>query len=154
MNEQISQIKTATRKKFLFGEKPVYSQGKKNSPELLSKVEEKYRFTFPPEIKEFLLELGSGSTEDFYINHAEQIYPFDEDNGPIEGFVAIATDTLGNYFVFNPKSENDSEIFYCCHDPLGYGKVAPDIGSFLKSFVGNGFKNLDITNELSLTEYE
>ena len=141
----------AKRKRLLFGTRPVYSAGKPNTSCGLSECEEEFSFRFPEEIRAFLLMLGAGSTEDFTIFHAEQIYPFDQDNGPIEHFVTFATDVLGNFYAFNPRSNSPSEIYYCSHDPLGYAKLAPDIASFLKTFVENEFNNLELTEKLELT---
>ncbi len=98
---------------------------------------------------------GAGSTEDLYIYHVEQIYPFDKENGPTEGFVAFATDIIGNYLAFNPNSDTPSEIFYCCHDSLGcYAKLASDIGAFLQLLIDSGYDNVALTENLDLIEFD
>ena len=154
MYELISKIKSATKKRFLFREKLVYTAGKPNLPHEIDSLEGKYGFTFPAEIRQFLLELGAGSTEDLYISHAEEIYPFDEENGPVEGFVAFATDIFGNYLAFNPNSDMPSEIFYCSHDPLGYAMIASDIRTFLQLLIDSGFDNVSLTEKLDLIEHD
>ena len=82
------------------------------------------------------------------------IYPFDEQNGKIEGFITFASDDLGNYFAFSPRSEDYNAIYYCCHDPLGYCKVAKDAEDFLSIFVFSGLKINDYVHNLELNKID
>jgi len=150
MKELISQVKSATKKRFLFGEKAVYELGTPNTLAGLSSIERKYDIRFPGDIEEFLLLLGCGSAGELYINHFEQIYPFDSNNGPIAGFVNFASDIHGNYFAFDPKSDNPSNIYYCCHDPAGYGLVSENIKELLWSIISNNFSTEYILDDIKL----
>ena len=152
MNDYISKIKSAKKKKFLWGEKDLYKQGTSLNSEDLNKLEAEYKFSFPQDIREFLLCLGSGTVSDFYIPYVTEIYPFDSDNGNIKGFITFASDVLGNYFAFNPNSTNNEIIYYCCHDPLGFGECAKDITQLLKSFVDANFDIEQVTNKVKFSD--
>jgi len=147
-------IKNAKKKRFLFGTKAIFKSGCSISSESIKLIEVKLGLSFPDLVKEFLLELGAGQTEDLYIHGESQIYAFDQDNGPIAGFVTFASDSLGSFFAFNPESTNRGEIFYCCHDPLGYAEVAKDANEFLGKIIDSDYDNLELAANLKLIEYE
>jgi len=107
--------------------------------ESLDKLEREYQFEFPEDIKELLLSLACGSINDLHFLHTDMIYPYDEENGAMNGYVAIATDILGNYFAFNPNSDNPNQIYYYSHDPLGYGVCAKNVTKLLEAFVNSNF---------------
>ena len=139
---------------FFFWENNIFQQGVKNTPEALKQVENEIGVSLPEQIFKFLLELGQGYVNDLYIHGPDMIYPFDEQNGKIEGFVTFASDDLGNYYAFSPKSTNINTIYYCCHDPLGYCVVAKDAEEFLRIFIKSGFKIADYVYNLELDEIE
>ena len=145
MNESIQAIKSAKKKKFLFGEKNLYEPGEKLIESDLSSIEKEHDFVFPELIREFLLDLGCGTVNDLYIHHVNMIYPFDSNNGKIQGYVTFASDTSGNYFAFNPHGSDQEVIYYCSHDPSGYGICANNMNKFLKDFISAWDKvmNLD-----------
>lgn len=134
--------------------KPVFKPGDSFSLESIGKLEAKLNVSFPLKVKDFLLKLGAGQTEDLYIHGNEHIHAFDEENGPIAGFVTFASDTMGNYYAFNPESSNKEEIYYCCHDPLGYAKIASDAYEFLRKIIENKYDNIELAANLELIEYE
>jgi len=152
MEHLISEIKNAKRKRFFFWEEHIFSFGSRISSEELCALENNHGFTFPSKIRTLLLELGQGFVNDLYIHGVDMIYPFDEENGNIEGFVTFASDDLGNYYAFSPKSKDVDVIYYCCHDPLGYCAVAKGAEDFLSIFVNNGFKITDYVYNLDLDE--
>jgi len=150
MENLISEVKNSKRKKFFFWEENIFSYGERLDSESLDKIEKSFGLTFPLKIRKLLLELGQGFANDLYIHGADMIYPFDEKNGKIEGFVAFASDDLGNYYAFSPKSNDSEAIYYCCHDPLGYCIVAKDAEDFLNIFISSGFKITDYVYNLEL----
>lgn len=154
MEHLISKIKSAKRKKFFFLEEPIFSYGQRMDSKTLENLEKKFDFTFPSKIRTLLLELGQGYANDLYIHGSDMIYPFDEQNGKIEGFITFASDDLGNYYAFSPKSEDVNTIYYCCHDPLGYCKVAKDAEDFLSIFVSSDFKINNHVCSLELDEID
>ncbi len=153
MNELIATIKEARKKRLLFGEKPLFLRG---SPELIERdlndIEKDNGFSFPKDIKTLLVELSPGSIEDLYISNKEMIYPFDDQAGPIAGYVTFLTDILGNHFAFNPKGRDPSEIYYISHDPIGFGIVAKDIEELLASFISNEFDIMEVTDQIDFQE--
>ncbi len=98
------------------------------------------------------MELGKARIDEFYVHGPDMIYPFDSDNGKIEGFVTFASDVLGNYFAFNPNSENTNQIYYCSHDPLGFSTVAASRDELLKLFIESSFDIVSVTKTLDLDD--
>ena len=154
MDALIRQIKAATTRRFLRCEKNIYRAGKPNSAEDLGKIEKEYDFIFPEQVRLLLLNLGQGEIGDFRIQGPEMIYPFDSDLGNLAGYITFATDILGNHFAFDPKSDKPEEIYYCSHDPLGYGKVASNIKSLLESFVKAAYDTVSVTDKVRLESNE
>lgn len=100
-----------------------------------------------------MLELGAGTIEDLYIYPIDMIGRFDGANGKIAGFVQIATDILGNHFAFNPNGQDPDLIYYCSHDPLGFGICAENIVELLRRFVASGFQIVEITDDIDLEDF-
>lgn len=152
MNEYIQAIKSAKKKKLLWGEKNLYEPGISLNDSDLDELEKRYNFSFPLSIKQFLLGLGCGSINDLNIPHVDGIYPFDKENGIIEGYIAIATDILGNYIAFNPNGDDSEVIYYCSHDPVGFGLCSKNIITLTKDFVESGFDIMQVTDNVDLQE--
>lgn len=91
---------------------------------------------------------------DLYIHDKNHIYPFDEYNGRIEGFITFAIDDMGNYYAFNPQSKDINEIYYCCHAPLGCCVVAKDAEELLRIFIESNFKITKYVAELDLEDID
>lgn len=154
MNNLISQIKKAKKKKLFFWKENIFSFGERITSDELSALERSLNIRFPAKIKTLLIELAQGYANDLYIHGLKDIYPFDEQNGKIEGFVTFASDDMGNYYAFSPKSENENTIYYCCHDPLGYCVVAKDAEEFLNIFINSNYKITTYVAELDLVDIE
>lgn len=146
-------IKTAKRKRLLFGAKPLYELVSSLSAEALAELEAKHAFKFPSRIKSALLELGASSVANLYLHHPSMIYRFDEKNGAVSGQVTFASDICGNYFSFNPEAPDPETVYYCSHDPAGYAVVAPSFLEYLQSFVASGFNTLSLTESLELNDF-
>ncbi len=154
MKDLIAKIKSTKKKKLFFWEESIFSFGERITAEELSALETDLKLSFPDKITTLLLELGQGYVNDLYIHGIKSIYPFDEENGKLEGFVTFASDDMGNYYAFSPKSDDNNEIYYCCHDPLGYCIVAKNAEEFLKIFVESNFKITGHVADLELNEIE
>lgn len=152
MKEIIDQIKQARKKRFLIGEKALYSLISPNTEQALSELENEHGFVFPTQVKEALLEFGKAEIEDLYIHGPDMIYPMDEENGRLKGFVPFSSDVLGNYFLFDPKSQTPEMVFYYCHDPLGVAVAADSVEGLLQRFVDNSFDIIAVTENLELLE--
>src|SRR5688572_16983883 len=92
-----SAIKSAKRKRLLFGHKSLYQPISRNSGEDLRRLEQEGGFRFPTDIRVALLVLGGCSVDDLYIHPSDGIYRFDGRNGKMSGLVTFASDILGNY---------------------------------------------------------
>lgn len=146
MNEIFSEIKNARKKKLIFGYKELYRLIKPINKSELNDIEDKNSFNFPSEIMATLIELGSCTIGDELNLHSpSEIYPLDEDNGNMKGFVIFASDTLGNYFAFKPNGDG---VYFLCHDPLGSCLVASSFKEFLKKFIEADYKLEDFSEKL------
>jgi hypothetical protein len=152
-NSLYIKIKNAKRKRLLLGHKVLYESISRHSEETLYKLEHEGGYLFPRDIREALLELGSCSIDSLNIHASQDIYAFDENLGPLTGFVTFASDDSGNYFSFNPKSEAPNEIYYCSHDPLGYVKVSASFSEYLHAFVESEFNTFAVTNKFDLKRF-
>lgn len=139
MKELVEKLKNAKKKRMLFGERKLYRRISDIAQSDLLLIELKYNLLIPDSIKFCLVELGSCCiAEQLNFHSPFEIYPLDN-NGSVEGYVVFASDTSGNYFAFNPASDNET-IYFLCHDPLGYAAIADSIGQFLEIFINNDFK--------------
>jgi hypothetical protein len=150
--ELFNSLKAAKRKRTLFGYKTLHEPTTSNSEEQLRNLELGGGYHFPADVRDALLSLGGCAIDELYIHPANNIYAFDEETGPMKGFVTFASDVCGNYFAFDPKSPTPETIYYCSHDPFGYAVVAPDFRAYLHSFVDSGFNTLSLTEKLELHE--
>jgi hypothetical protein len=146
------EIKSAERKRLLFGHKKIYKKTYDYSEEDLKSIEENYGFKFPKEVLLALLNLGACEIDEFRLHDPSWIYPFDSGNGKIEGFITFASDINGDYFAFDPSSDSIEQIYFCCHDPVGYCVVSEDFSKFLEAFVKSGFNALSLTENLDLMD--
>lgn len=151
MDKIFNSIKSAKKKRLLFGSKSLYSIKDPISESDLKTLETKYNFKFPVSILRTLIALGSCEIEDLRLHGPDWIYPFDELNGRIEGFITFASDINGDYFSFNPDDQNGL-IYFCCHDPAGYCVVANSIEELLVKLIDNNFDIVEITANLELLE--
>lgn len=149
MKDTLETILSAKKSMGFFGERQLLESGKKLVAADLDKVEAKYDMRFPEDIREYLLALGSGNVNDYYIPHTHMIHPLDKQNGKISGFVVFSSDSAGNYFAYDPKSD-ESTIYYCSYDPLGYAPVANNIESLLKLLIASEYDINSITRRLKL----
>ena len=147
-----SAIKSAKRKRLLWGYKTLYEPISTHSEAQLRELERDGGFQFPVAVKEALLSLGGCSIDDLYIHPTDRICRFDEQNGKMLGLVAFASDIFGNCFAFDPSSSTPDKIYYYSHDPLGHAVVAADFSDYLQSFVSSGFDTVALTSELVLDE--
>jgi hypothetical protein len=94
----------------------------------------------PTSYKTYLLACGSGLWCGDYVAPPEAIYPFDEDCGDMEGFVALVhnVDGVGNFVAMNPREPaglGEWALYYCSHDPFGFGKIADSFESWAREAV-------------------
>ena len=139
MNSLFNKIMDAKRKRLFFGYKSLYRNILEIREKDLDSIEEKYHFSFPEDVKTALIAMGSCTVADeLNLHQPREIYPLGESDSYIDGFFVFASDTDGNYFLFNP--ENDSEeIYFYCHDPLGVCVIGSSFVELLEKFVENKF---------------
>ncbi len=149
MQDVIDTILSAKKSMGFFGERQLLERGKPLTEKDLSTTEQKYNFSFPADIRQYLLALGSGNVNEFYIPHTHMIHPLDNQSGKISGFVVFSSDSEGNYFTFDPKQES-SPIYFCSYEPLGYCACADNIEDLLTKFIANNYDIRAITQKLKL----
>lgn len=151
MRKILNRIKNA-EKKGLFRTKKLFSYGNRISESELSEIENGIGSKIPADIKLALLELGEGFINDLSFHGKQGIYPFDNECGCVEGFVTFASDDMGNYYAYSPQSDDQSKIYYICHDPEGYCVIANDIVEFLSDFVARDYNITKFAAELELND--
>lgn len=109
--------------------------------QLLS-CEERLGIKLPQGYRLFMQTIGPGIWAHAGVAHPDNIYAFDADCGEMEGFVALAfnVDGCGNSVGINPKAEEQT-IYYFCHDPFGYAKVADNFEEWVRAIAGCQLKN-------------
>ena len=111
------------------------------------------RLELPESYVQFCTHLGIGDFNDeLRLFEPEQLYAFDMPGLKFDGYIAIATDDLGNYLAFNPDevlSHNERTLYYFCHDPFGFGVAGNSFGEFIISLVAHNFDYHGIVDELS-----
>jgi hypothetical protein len=154
MNLVINTIKNATKKKLVFGIKPIYEKISDTTSEMLESVERQYQFQFPPELRQSLESLGSCRINDcFYLHSVAEIYPFSKMDTKLLGHIVFASDDVGNYFAFDPR-EGSHEIFYCSHDPAGFAFVAKDVENLFTLLIDAKFEIDRVVEDLKLVELD
>jgi len=94
----------------------------------------------PASYKTFLRVCGSGQWCGDYVAAPEGLYPFDQDCGEMEGFVALVHNVggLGNFVAMNPREQTvagEWALYYCSHDPFGFGRLADSFESWAREAV-------------------
>ena len=150
---ELANFKKHTKKGFFkpkIVEVSIYEERYKYSKEELNTIEQELNIKFPNEIYEWLLLAGCGAIfDELLIGEKEYIFKL-EDLGALSGYISFATDDLGNHYAFNPN--NDESIFYACHDPLGYAKIAESFSSFLAQLKQADFNIETVTSKLQLID--
>lgn len=103
----------------------------------------------PASYKTFLRVCGSGQWCGDYVAPPEDLYPFDEDCGDMEGFVALVHNVggCGDYVAMNPREQTgpaEWALYYCSHDPIGFGKIAGSFESWAREAVTTFEENGDL----------
>jgi hypothetical protein len=130
--------------------KPAFTCRLVVSLEALSSVSAKLGVRIPDAYQAFLLDYGAGDMNDSLRFLApDELYLFSNDS-PMNGFLAIATDDLGNYLAFDPSLiglSEESAVYYCCHDPFGHAKLAASFDDFIAQLTKLGFDYAALTND-------
>jgi hypothetical protein len=103
----------------------------------------------PISYKTFLRVCGSGQWCGDYVAAPDDIYAFDEDCGDMEGFVALIHNVggAGNFVAMNPREQTtpgEWALYYCSHDPFGFGKIADSFESWARAAVTALEQNEDL----------
>jgi hypothetical protein len=154
MNDEslFQSIKGATRKGRLFGNKALYKQVAPISEDQLRQTEMRLNCQLPEDVRATLLALGACAVDELYMHAAEDIYAFDDENGAMAGYITFASDVCGNYFAFDPRSNNPVAFYYCSHDPFGYAVIKGSFREYLQAFVESEFDTVSLTDKLELHE--
>jgi hypothetical protein len=113
----------------------------------INAAERRLGVTLPASYKTFLRICGSGQWCGDYVAPPEDIYPFDEQCGEMYGFVALVHNVggTGDFVAMNPREQagpGEWALYYCSHDPFGFGKIADSFESWareaLTAFEENG----------------
>jgi hypothetical protein len=96
--------------------------------------------SLPASYKTFLQVCGSGQWCGDYVAPPEDVYAFDEDCGDMDGFVALVHNVggVGDFVAMNPREQTgpgEWALYYCSHDPVGYGKIADSFESWAREAV-------------------
>lgn len=104
--------------------------------------EERLGIKLPQGYRLFMQTIGPGIWALAGVAHPDNIYAFDADCGEMEGFVSLAfnVDGCGNSIGINPKSEEPT-IYYFCHDPFGYAKLADSFEEWVRAIADCQLKN-------------
>lgn len=115
--------------------------------EQIQQAEDRIGTSLPDSYKAFLRVLGPGiwggveaaREDEFFISPPEDVLVIDQDDGgDMGGFVIVARKfhSSGECLAFNPSDlevEGERPVYYCCHDPLGYAKVADSFELWARS---------------------
>lgn len=151
----LSQIVSARNKRH----NPVFVPREKASEFDLQEAMDKLGIRVPESYAQFCAVLGVGDfNDDLRMFDPSELYTFDMPGVEFDGFVAISTDGLGNYLAFNPSEiavEGEIAVYYCCHDPFGFGVASTSFCSFIQQLVENDFNYQELMENLSsFTEME
>ena len=103
-------------------------------------AERQLGLALPASYRTFLLVCGSGLWCGDYVTPPEGVYPFDEDCGDMEGFLALVQNVRGegNFVAMNPREQTAAgewALYYCSHDPFGFGRIADSFESWVREAV-------------------
>ena len=103
----------------------------------IATAERQLGLALPASYKTFLRVCGSGLWCGDYVAPPEGVYPFDEDCGDMEGFLALVHNVrgAGNFVSMNPREQTAAgewALYYCSHDPFGFGRIADSFESWTR----------------------
>jgi len=97
----------------------------------------------PESYIQFCTTLGIGDfNEELRLFNPSQLYAFYMPDLEFNGYIAVATDDLGNYLAFNPNealSSGERPLYYFCHDPFGFGVAGNSFGDFIVALAARDF---------------
>jgi len=147
MDDLISIILKA-RRKGIFRSRPIFDCFSTVSENELLAIEAKINCKLPVSLRQWLLSAGYGDINEslsFRKNWFQVI-----DRGQLEGHVIFAQDILGNFYAFNPYSE---DIFYISRSYNGYASVATDFQTFLLELIERDYHLGPWMDSLELKDY-
>ncbi|GHT89735.1 hypothetical protein FACS1894101_0860 [Betaproteobacteria bacterium] len=104
----------------------------------------------PESYLQFCTGLGIGDFNE-ELRLLDHLYALDMPGLESSGYIAVATDDLGNYLAFNPNetlAQNERSLYYFCHDPFGFGVAGNSFGEFITALVARDFDYHGIVDEL------
>jgi hypothetical protein len=103
-------------------------------------AEKRLGVMLPASYKTFLRVCGSGSWGREVVPSPEDIYAFDDNCDDMEGFVGLVHNVrgVGDFVAMNPREQTEPgewALYYCSHDPAGYGRIADSFESWAREAV-------------------
>lgn len=146
-DDLIQHVRSARNKR-----KEVYVVRSTPSEIELRSAAEALGLSLPESYVRFCTGLGIGDFNDeLRLLAPRELYAFDMPGLEFNGYIAIATDDLGNYLAFNPAEAigaGDRTLYYHCHDPFGFGEASRSFGEFMSLLVSSNFDYHGIVDEL------
>jgi hypothetical protein len=109
-------------------ELPVFTGAALVSEQDILSAESSLNCPLPASYKTFVLTCGSGEWCGDFVASPAAVYSFD-DCGEMTGFLPLVHNVagVGDFVAMNPTEHtapNEWALYYCSHDPFGYGRVA------------------------------
>ncbi|MBC3873364.1 SMI1/KNR4 family protein [Undibacterium flavidum] len=144
----LSQVATAKNKR----QQLIFAPRDNPSEVELRNAADTLGFHLPESYLQFCIALGIGDFEnELRMLNPSELYAFDMPGVKFDGFIAISTDDCGNYLAFDPRESADNgelSVYYCCHDPFGFGIVAPSFGKLIQDLVDRRFKYGELIEDI------
>ena len=132
--------------------KEVYEVRSRPSEIELRSAAEALGLSLPESYVQFCTALGIGDFNDeLHLLPPGELYAFDMPGLEFNGYIAIASDDLGNYLAFNPAQPleaGERSVYYHCHDPFGFGEASRSFGEFVSLLVSRKFDYHGIVDDL------
>lgn len=142
-----AEIRGASRKK-LFGSRQVFERYEPEADVDLSKLETKFGFKFPGDLRQWLEIASFGDLDQQLAIRVDWLNVIDR--GELIGHVIFGQDDLGNFYSFDQKS---GQIHYICRSAPEYAPMSENFTKFLRELLRRDFQIVDWAESLSASPY-
>ncbi len=147
--EDIANRVLSSKRKRLFGYKPLFEPYQAVSEHEISELERELHVRIPEALRSWLLLAGYGDIAEDLSFRAEWFKPVEF--GALKGNVLFAQDTLGNFYSFAPTN---GHIYFFSRSAPEYALLAPNFRAFMEELERRGFQVLEWVENLPALPYD
>jgi hypothetical protein len=127
----------------------LFEPGVSHVPPRMNATNEPLGVPLPASYETFIKVCGPGRWCGVVVAAPEDLYPFDDNCGEMEGLIGLVYNVrgVGDFVAMNPNEQTgpgEWAMFYCSHDPLGCVRMADSFESWAREAVAAVESHVDL----------